>query len=433
MCLIILINKQYIIYKKFNRCGVETMLEFEKALNMIEKFTIQSIDKIEVELPDSLNLVIADDIYSNADNPPFDNSAMDGYAVIHSDTKGADKNEPVEILVIDRIFAGEYSNNKVVSGKAIKIMTGAPIPDGADSVIKIEDVLAVGDKISIAKEVSLGQNIRKAGEDISIGQLVIKNGTIVTPFEIGILSAIGKAKVKVYKKPCIAFFVTGDELVSVDECPKKGQIRNINTNLICSQLKNSNIDFIDLGIAKDTKEDVERMFNDALKYDGVLITGGASVGDRDFVGDIVFHNSTKLFFNKVAVKPGKPITFGVYKNKPIFALPGNPVSAAIQFEIFARPVFLKMMGVKANKRVKLKAIALNNYYKKNDGRVHIISVTLRNKDGHYYAEFNENIGSAKIASTVAINGIIILGEKETGIKTGETVEVQMINNLLGVV
>lgn len=408
------------------------MLAFEKALEFVEEYTIKSIDKIEVELLDSLNLVIAEDVYSNDNNPPFNNSAMDGYAIIHSDTKEANNNKRIEFEVIDNVFAGGYSSNKVTSGEAIKIMTGAPIPLIADSVVKLEDTLAVGNKIYVSKKISLGENIRKIGEDIYKGQLVISSGTIVTPFEIGILSAIGKSKVKVFKKPCIAFFATGDELVSVEKCPKEGQIRNINTNLICSQLKNLNIDYIDLGVSKDTKEDIEKKFMDALEYDGVLITGGASIGEHDFVRDIAFQKSSKILFSKVAVKPGKPITFGVYKDKPIFALPGNPVSAAIQFEMFARPVFLKMMGINDRKRIEVKAIALSDYYKKNDGRVHLISTTLRNKDGNYYTEFNDHIGSAKIGSTVAINGMIIVGEKEVGIKKGETVNVQVINNLFGV-
>ena len=404
------------------------MRTYEDARRIIEKSIEQIKEVVEVDLLKSINCVITNDIYSKFDNPPFNNSAMDGYAVIQNDTINASIENPFKIQNMENVYAGEFTEKKLESGYAMKIMTGAIIPKGADSVIKVEDTSEDSDYVYIKKEVRVGENIRSKGEDFTNGAMLIKKGSLLTPYEIGVLSTIGKTKVKVYRKPCVAFFATGDELVRPDEKLQKSKIRDINSNLVCSNLKNIDVDFIDLGIVKDTKEEVENMLMHALKYDAVIMTGGVSVGERDFVSECVNGISTKILFSKTRIKPGKPITIGIYNNKPIIALPGNPVSAAIQFELFCKPILLKMKGISEVKRIRVQAIAKGSFHKRNDGKVNIVGVTLFDENNIYYAKLRKKNGSAMIGATVGINGIIILGETEEFIKDGDIVNVEVINN-----
>ncbi|MBI5894219.1 MAG: molybdopterin molybdotransferase MoeA [Deltaproteobacteria bacterium] len=433
------------------------MISVEQALNIILS-EINVLGEERFAIPLSLGRVLAEDVRANRSNPPWDNSAMDGYAVIAKDTKGASKDNPAVLNVIEDLPAGYAAKNPLKNGGAIRIMTGAPMPDGADAVVMVEYTEKTGGKgsragthrgthpkdgsdgwgVRIFKEAKIGDNIRKQGEDFQTGDCLIKKGAVIRPIEIGIMAAIGKSFVSVYQRPRVAVLSTGDELVDIDEPLLKGKIVNTNGYILSALVKECGAEAIQIGIARDTKKDLKEKLGVAAKADCIISSGGVSVGDFDLVKDVLKEMGTEMRFWKVAMKPGKPLAFGIINSKPSFGLPGNPISSLVAFKQFVRPAILKMMGRREILGKTIPAILTKDIKKKPD-RTHFVrgllkqgakgkAGTHRGWVGEYYAEPFEGQGSAVLSSFASSNCLIILPQEQTQFKKGDTIKAQLIDD-----
>ncbi len=317
-------------------------LSVDEALDRILA-RIAPLESTEVGLLDALGAVLTEDQAADRDVPPFRNSAMDGYAVRGVDvTKGG-----VKLRVVGAVAAGTLPDRAVGGGEAMRIMTGAPMPDGADTVVRVEDTDNGAEVVAINIATPLGVAVRQAGEDLRRGEVVLKRGTLLRHAEIGVLAEIGRAKVRVVRRPNVAVLSTGDELVDIDEEPGPGQIRDANRYSLAAAVRASGCPAFELGIARDSADDLRHALGNAAFGDLVITSGGVSVGDHDHVKPVV-NAMGQMDFWSIAIRPGRPLAFGELRTKrgavPIFGLPGNPVSALLTFELFVRPALLKMAG-----------------------------------------------------------------------------------------
>ena len=403
------------------------MISVEAALEIILS-EIKPLGMESVNILSSMGRVLGEDIVADTDNPSWDNSAMDGYAVRAVDTKEASKDQPVTLQIIEDLPAGYVAKKSVKRGQTIRIMTGAPMPNGADAVIMVEETErpeARGKKqeVKVFKEAKVGDNVRKAGEDFKKGDIVLRKGMTIRPPEIGMLAAVGKPNVYVYQQPNVAVLSTGDELIEIEEAPMNGKIRNSNSYAIAAQIKACGATPIQLGIARDTKKDLKEKLEFGLTADCIVSSGGVSVGDFDFVKDVLKQMGSEMRFWKVAMKPGKPLAFGVIANKPAFGLPGNPISSMVAFEQFARPAILKMMGKKDIFKRAFDAL-LTKPVKKKAGRMHFVRAALEQKHGRFYVTPLEGQGSGILSSMVKANCLIILSEDAKDVEKDSKVKVQ---------
>jgi len=402
------------------------VIKVEEALEMILD-NISILESETVFILEALDRVLAEDIFADEDIPPFNNSAMDGYAIIAADTRSASASFPVPLEVIEELPAGYSTSAEVKSGKAIKIMTGAPMPKGADAVAMVEDTKSEGSRVLIFKELSPGTNVRLAGEDVKKGDKVIEKGALIRPAEVGMLAALGKAQVTVSKRPRVAILATGDELVDIGEQLTYGKIRNSNTYSLYAQIKRLNCIPVDLGIARDVQEEIRDKIQGGLQSaDTVLISGGVSMGEYDLVKDVLMELGMDMKFWKVAMKPGKPLLFGTIGLKPVFGLPGNPVSVMISFEQFVRPALLKMSGRRQLKKPVFKAI-LDGEIRKKLGRKHFIQSRIERFNGSYQATIAGPQGSGILRSMILANGLIVVPEDVSCVEAGTDVTVQLFD------
>jgi molybdopterin molybdotransferase len=401
------------------------MISVDEAQNIILNHTeIVGLEK--AELLTALGRVIGEDIVAPFDIPPWDNSAMDGYAVRFDDIKTASPDNPAELKVIEDLPAGYLSKNHISSFQAIRIMTGAPIPEGADTVVIKEDTSSSGDTVKIIVPPQKGDNIRKAGENVKKGDHALQKGTILRPPHIGMLASFSQSYVSVYQAPRIAILSTGDEITEIDGEKDPSKIVNSNTYSISAQVKECGAIPIMLGIARDDKNDLTAKLKQGLAADIIITTGGVSVGEYDFVKNILEEIGTKIKFWKVAMRPGKPTLFGIISNKLVFGLPGNPVSCMVTFEQFVRPALLKKMGHQNLIRPHLKAILTEDVKTKKDLR-YFLRVRVGYKDGQVYATTTGDQGSGILKSMIQSNGLMIVPEDKEEIKAGEIVKVQILD------
>jgi len=406
--------------------GFYPMLSVEEALEKVLSL-FKPLEPEEVDLLDSLGRVLAEDVFADMDIPPLDNSAMDGYAVRAEDTKGASPQNPCPLRIIHEVPAGYISEKAVEPGTAIRIMTGAPIPPGADAVVRFEDTRREGDIIYILKEVKPGAEIRRAGEDVKKGELKLRKGTVIRPAEVGMLAALGKKRVKVIRRPRVAILATGDELVDPEEIPGPGKIRNTNTYSNAAQvLKYGGIPII-LGIARDKREELAAKLREGLEKgaDLILTSGGVSVGDFDLVKEVLATEG-QITFWQVRMKPGKPLAFGVLGGVPLLGLPGNPVSVMVAFELFARPAILKMLGRTCLQKPTVEAILLDEIPAKDERR-HFLRVTVEKRGDEWYARLTGEQGSGILTSMVKANGLAIIPEEWKKAEVGSRVKVIMLD------
>ena len=401
------------------------MIKVEEALKAILK-DIEVLDPEIVKLTDSLGRVLSGDVYSDYDIPAFDNSAMDGYALTSSDTRPAIKGRAVTLKVTGDLKAGDVPVKTLRPGQAIRIMTGAPIPKGADSVIMVEDTSSEGEDVDIFKEVKPGENIRRAGEDIRKGELVIKKGTPLKPAHIGMLASLGISKIRVTRKPKIAILATGDELVDIDKKLEYGKLHSSNTYSLYSQVLNCGALPKNLGIAKDKVNELKAKIKKGLDCDLILTSGGVSVGDYDLVKSVLAEMGADIRFWKVAMRPGKPLVFGRIRGIPVFGLPGNPVSSMVSFEVFVRPAILKMLGQKEGHPNEIDAV-LEEAIGKKKGLKYFLRAMTRRKDGIYVTRTTGAQGSGILKSMALANSLIILPEEKERVARGRKVTVWFLN------
>ena len=304
---------------------------------------VPRVPAVQTPLLDALGLVLAEDIAADRDVPPFRNSAMDGYAVRGDDVASA----PVELRVVGEVAAGGFPDREVGPGEAMRIMTGAPMPDGADTVVRVEDTDNASDVVTIGAATPKGMSIRQAGEDLRKGERVLEAGTVLRAAEIGLLASVGRARVRVRKRPRVAVFSTGDEIVDLDAPLERGQIRDSNRYTLASAVRAAGAEAWVRGIVPDSPDALRTALREGLAADAIVTSGGVSVGDHDHLKPVLAELGT-IDFWAIAIRPGRPLAFGELtdgdRRVPIFGLPGNTVSALVTFEIFVRPALLRMQG-----------------------------------------------------------------------------------------
>lgn len=383
---------------------------------------LEQINPLEIEkvsLLNGLNRVTPHDHIAPWDIPSEDNSAMDGYAFSHA-TLGSSS-----LQVTGYLPAGQFRSVAVPAGEAIKIMTGAPVPPGCDTVVPIEDVESEGEWIRITSSCKAGSHVRRRGEDIHAGNVVIHAGAFIGPQEIGILSAMGTTCLSVYRRARVAILSTGDELLEPGSTPAAGKLINSNSYSLAAQVLDAGGDPVMLGIAPDTIDAICDKISAGLNADLLVITGGVSVGDRDFVKVAIEKLGGSVLLWKVNTKPGKPVAFAMLQGKPVFALPGNPVSAMVSFEMFVRPSILKSMGHRRLFRPLVKAL-LKAPAANKGARAHLARAIVSVHDGRYYATTAGKERPGRLSSMIQGNGLIRL-DPETVHAAGDEVEVLLLD------
>jgi molybdopterin molybdotransferase len=376
---------------------------------------------------DALGRVLAEDVAAEMDIPPLANTAMDGYALRCDDTGGARPDAPRRLCVVADLAAGYVMDRPVPPGAAVRIMTGAPVPPGAEAVAPFEEVECAGDDILVFKRYPHGKNIRAAGEDVRGGQVILECGTVLRPPEIGMLAALGRPQIAVHRRPRIAILSTGDEVIDVADPWQPGKIRDANGYSNAAQvLKYGGIP-IRLGIARDTVDDLTASLHAGLEQgaDLFLTSGGVSVGDFDVVKTVLAAEG-RITFWRVRVKPGKPVAFGTIHGVPLLGLPGNPVAAMISFELFARPAILTMLGKTRLARPTVDAILVDEIKRKDDRR-HYLRVTVEERDGTTYARLTGDQGSGILLSMVKADGLAIIPEDVDHLPAESPVKVTLLD------
>lgn len=400
------------------------MISVDEARNLILD-SFSPLGTESVDILSALNRILAEDVYSRQNIPLSDNSAKDGYALRAEDIRDASRENPVELEVVENIPAGSIPRRRIGTGQAARIMTGAPIPEGADTVMQVENTESANGRVRVFAQAEKGLDIRPAGGDVRDGERVLSAGTLIRPAEIGMLASLGRSFISVYQRPTVAVLSTGNELVEIDADVKTGRIVNSNGYALSAQVRECGAVPILLGIARDTKEDLVERFKVARRADVIISSGGVSVGDYDFVKDIMQQTGNSMKFWRVAMRPGRPLAFGTIQGKPIFALPGNPVSSMISFEQFVRPALLKTMGHRELFRKTARAVMAEDF-RKEKGLRYFIRVRLREENGTLTASATGDQGSGILRSMVLADGLVELPEELTEIKAGTSVKVQLL-------
>lgn len=398
---------------------MKSFISLEEAIEILNE-NVKTMEVEEVQLIDAIDKVIAEDVYSLINNPPFNKSAMDGYAVMYEDT-----NESGKVLqVIDEVFAGETSNKEVTVGTAIKIMTGAPIPKGANAVIKKEDVEIKENSIILKKQLKENENICFKGEDIKEGQLLVRNGKKLNYADIGIIASSGISMIKVYKKPKVAFISTGDEVVDIGQNLSYGKIFNSNKFTILARVKELGYEVINVKHVNDQYADIGNTIKEICNMaDFVITTGGASVGDKDLIKEAIDEiNGEKLFW-KIKIKPGSSVLCSKYNKTVIISLSGNPTAALTTFELLARTSLERMSGGSKIEIKREKAVLLNDFNKKSPQR-RFLRGQLQYMDGKQCVYITQvKSGNGILSSTLNSNCIIELEAGNAGVSQGTMVDI----------
>jgi molybdopterin molybdotransferase len=354
---------------------------------------------------------------------------MDGYALRARDTRGASLDHPVWLEVTEEIPAGSAPAKRIGPRQAARIMTGAPLPAGADAVVRMEDTAAEGSVAAIRTEAVRGQQIRRLGSDLSAGEAVISKSDIVRPGEIGLLASQGRSSLLVHQRPLVAVVATGSELAEIDEAPLPARIVGSNSYALAAMAKACGAIPLRIGIARDRREELAAAFADAGRADLIVSAGGVSVGDYDLVKGIMEEAGNALLFWQVAMSPGRPLAFGRLGQVPIVGLPGSPVAAMVCFEQFVRPALLKMMGHRNLYRRTVEARLCETIEKKK-GSCHFMRARIsRDPEGCIVAATGKQ-ESASIRSMAGANGLIVIPEETTVIRAGDLVTVQLLDDSL---
>ena len=390
---------------------------------ILEKIKVQGTEKVSIS--EALGRILSEDIIARRNNPPMDNSAMDGYALKAKDIELATSENPIKLEIIEDLAAGYSPKMTIQSGQAVRIMTGAPIPEGADAVIMQEDTERNENSVQVKDKAEIRENIRDAGEDVREGETVIKKGAKLLPAHIGMMAVVGRSSVLVGRRPSVAILSTGDEIKDLDDSLSGPCIYNSNGYMLAAQVKSAGGIPSYLGIARDNEEDLMEKFKWALQCDMVVSSGGVSVGDYDLVKASLKKMGQEMLFWKVAMKPGKPLAFGRIDNVPIFGLPGNPVSSFVSFEQFVRPSIRKMMGASQLSHLLVQAKLTHTVHKKA-GRQHFLSAYVKWENGTCTVSPTQEQGSGILKSTVNANGLLIFPLELTEMTKGTEVTVQLL-------
>lgn len=417
---------------------VSDMISVDEARERILAF----FERLEPEsrpVLDALGQVLAEDVAAPFDIPPLDNTAMDGYAVRAVDTEGATGASPRELRVIADLAAGYVLDTPVGPGEAVRIMTGAPMPPGADAIVPFEETdeplrgineaPKKGETVRVFKAARPSANIRFRGEDMREGQVVIEAGRVVRPSEAGVLASIGRTEISVYRRPTVAILSTGDEITAPGEPLRPGRIYDANAYSVAALVKKyGGIPRI-LGIARDTVEDLTAKIHEGLDADMIVTSAGVSRGDFDVVKDVLAREGSIDFWT-VRMKPGKPLAFGAFtapdgRRVPHLGLPGNPVSSMVSFELFGRPAIFTMMGRSDWERPIIRAITRDTIVNTDGRRFYARCIVTRGEDGRYYADLTGPQGSGILTSMSMANGLTVIPEGLPRADPGDEIDVMM--------
>ncbi len=424
-----------------------SMITIEEALARVLN-GVEVLPAEEKHLIEALGQVLDEDIHAGFDIPPLANTAMDGYAVRSADTAGASPDLPRELQVIGELAAGRIYQGEVSAGTAVRIMTGAPLPPGADAIVPFEEtdessglvqghprgrIRATG-KLSAAvrvfKEASPGANVRRAGEDVRSGELVLRRGTVLRPSEIGVIASLGRDRLRVIRRPVVAVLSTGDELLEPGQPRSGAQIYDANAYSVGALVSRSGGVPKLQGIARDTVEELTAKIHECLAADMLVTSAGVSRGDYDIVKEVLAREG-KIAFCTVAMKPGKPLAFGAFERDgrrvPHIGLPGNPVSSMVAFELFGRPAILKMMGKKDLRRPVIRASAGGRFANRDDNRVFLARCIVTERHGQYYVKPTGEQGSGMLTSMMHANGLTIIPAEVDVVEIGDEVQVLMLD------
>ncbi len=378
---------------------------------------------VEISHREVEGLVLAADVVATEQVPPFDNSAVDGYAVIAADTATL----PIELPVVDEVAAGAASDHVLQRGEAIRIMTGAPLPQGCDAVVMVEETDRLADdRVRINSGVDAGAAVRRAGDDVQPGDLLFPAGTVATPAIVGVLASINARQVAAHRRVRVAVMSTGDELVDDGRPLQRGEIRESNRTTLAGLLRETGCDVVDMGIVSDDEDALEAVLRQAAtECDAIVTSGGVSMGDYDVV-KAVLGRIADMTWMQIAIKPAKPFAFGTIDGTPIFGLPGNPVSSIVSYEMLARPALRRMMGHHKLARPSHVGITDDDLPRRSDGKVHLMRVLASfEDDGRCHVRSARAQGSHQLAATALANAIAIVPDGD-GLTAGSEVAVVMM-------
>jgi molybdopterin molybdotransferase len=398
----------------------------DDALDIILQY-VAELEAESTEIDSALDRSLAEDIISEVAVPPFDNAAMDGYAVRWEDVRGGAQDHPASLAVAADLPAGDVPKAPLEQGTAVRIMTGAPVPPETTAVVPFEDTRQTGDVVAIFRGVSAGQNIRRAGEDVVVGERILAAGTRLRPQEIGVLASLGIGSVDTVRQPKVGILTTGNELVGLDEPVGPGKIRDSNQHSLRALVSRYGGVPIALGRALDDAQDLVGKIRDGLKagVDLILTCGGVSAGDYDLVKEVLDSHGEMRFW-QVRMTPGRPLAFGRIGDVPLIGLPGNPVAVMVSFEQFARPAILKMLGRYEWEKPSIEAILMEDV-KNRSGRRRFVRVAVAYEENEYRARPTGDQGSGILTSMVRANGLLIVPEGTIHLPAGSGARVQMLD------
>jgi molybdopterin molybdotransferase len=402
------------------------MITIEEALGII-------LDRVEVLAPRRMGLeeclgrVLGEDIFTREDIPPFANSAMDGFAVRAGDTSSASPASPGRLKVLEDLPAGAVTGTVVGEGEAIRIMTGAPLPEGADAVVMVENTREGERGVEVLQPVRPGENVREAGESVRKGEAVLSAGTVLRPPEIGMLAALGYPRPLVIPPPAAAIVSTGDELLPVGEELRPGKIRDCNRYSLAAAVEGCGGVAVPLVPAGDRDGELRERLREALASDLVITSGGISAGKYDLVREVLGELGGELLIRKVSMKPGKPLTFTVVGKTPVFSLPGNPVSVLVSFLQFVRPALLKMQGKKKLGLPEVEATLSEPCFEETD-RTHLVRVRVKREGEGWQARPTGPQGSGILKSLVLANGLMVVPPNAGPLPAGARVKVILLED-----
>jgi molybdopterin molybdotransferase len=400
------------------------MISIDEALQRVLA-EAQPLQAEESSVPDALGQALAEDVFAPHDVPPFDNSAMDGFAVNAAETVGAGPGSPVVVKVGESIPAGHAPTRALVPGEAAKIMTGAPLPTGADAVIEVEATEEEAGKVRLLRPVTAGDNVRRHGEDVVKGEQVLSTGDVLRAPEVGFLASLGRSSVRVHRRPRVAIISTGSELVEPGEELVPGKIRNSNGYSLEAQCREAGALPVRLGVAPDEYGVTRAMMEEGLGYDVLITSGGVSVGEFDFVKEVQDDLGVQRRLWQVAMKPGKPLAFGVRGRTLVFGVPGNPVAAMVSFELFVRPALLRLMGHRHVRRPVYRAL-IQEELKNRHGRTQVVRVRAWWQDGRWLATSTGPQGSGILRSMVLANGLVFVTAEQDRVPAGSELDLVLL-------
>jgi molybdopterin molybdotransferase len=391
---------------------------------------VEPLPSEAVRLADALGRVLAREVRSPIAHPPWDNSSMDGYAVRSADVLGASSSQPVVLPVLETVRAGQRATTAVRSGTAIRIMTGAPVPAGADGVIRVEDTDGGETQVVIRDARDAGRNVRPRGEDLAVGDVAVAAGTTLAPAHLGVLASVGASSVEVYRRPRVAVLTSGDELVDVDrfeDVLRGDRIVSSNSYTLRAASALAGGEVIDLGIVGDDRDAFAKRISGADAYDVLITSGGVSVGAFDFTKDVLRELGAQLHLWRVRMRPGAPVGFGTLNGTPWIGLPGNPVSALVTFELFARPLIRRLRGesrifrrpvdVRVVEEIRLAAPL-----------THFLRAVVESADDGLRARLTGAQGSGLLTSMARANALLIIPADRMTVAAGESVHALLLND-----